>query len=153
MTKDINNFDYSQLIVLFMKSLDLKVNDMVNFLEVSANTIYNYRTMNNEHLPSKVTSKLYELLDVDNADDARNLLSHLNYERKNNLLGKLGKSISSKTILNSDSHNNIYKTDTGLEKLGSKVFTDALFYEMQNVVNGKNDYEFIAYIKKYKKGE
>lgn len=154
MKKENVAFQNNQFIVLFMKILDLKVNDMVKFLEVSANTVYNYRTLDENSIPLKITQKLFDILNVSNVNEAKELLINLDFDQKNMILGKLSKSITAKTmLLNEMEGKSRNQSINEFSKLGSKVFIDALIHEIENVVTDVNDYEFIVYIREYKKGE
>ena len=144
-----------KLFVLFMKKLGIKVSEMVKFLDVSPNTVYNYRTMNDDDIPAKITDSILEFLRVDNTDMAKDLLLSLNQITIEPYIKRFLQVIKSKSLLNRDEYSDAKNdSDTVVsqsnnQNIGSEVFMNALWHEIAKVVNGLDDYEFIAYLKKY----
>ena len=137
-----------------MYKLNLRVDDMVSLLGVGPTTVYNYRTMDDIDLPTKVKDKIFDILDVSGFEDARTVLGNMTDDHHEAITRKLSTVLTSKSILNSRTESikesNFEKKVNVFSDLGSKVYVDALVHEINNVVKAKDDYEFIAYIKKYK---
>jgi flagellar basal body P-ring protein FlgI len=149
------HIESKKFIALFMEKMNLKVNDMVRFLDVSANTIYNYRTMDDQEIPSKIKDKIFDLLKTDDFTEARQILSSITSQKRDEIASSINSLMRTTRLVsnedtNIDSFSNKDGNLTSLNHLGSKVFVDALLYEINKVVQTEDDYDFISYIKKYK---
>lgn len=144
--------EYKKFIALFMQKMNIKVNDMVQLLDVSANTIYNYRTMNDEELPIKVRDKIFNVLEVDSYNQARNLLNDITMRQRDEIVKSLRSLLRSTLLVSQEDSetSNFLEVSSCLVDIGSKVFVEALLYEIKKAINGKDDYEFISYVRKYK---
>jgi len=149
-----DNNEQTKFVALFMKKMNIRVNDMVKLLDVSANTIYNYRTMDDQDIPLKVKDKLFDMLGVNDYQEARKALLTISDERRSQIASSMGSLLMTTMMVNTESYknndNNKNDISNNLEdSLGSKVYVNALFYEIKKVVKSKDDYDFISYVKKY----
>ena len=149
-----DNNEQSKFIALFMKKMNIRVNDMVKLLDVSANTIYNYRTMDDNDIPLKVKEKLFDMLEVNDFIEARDILISMSDERRSQIASSMGSLLMTTMMVDTKSlkidDNNKNDILNNLEdSLGSKVYINALLHEIKKVVKSEDDYDFISYIKKY----
>ena len=151
-----DTYEHRKFIALFMQKMNMRVNDMVRLLDVSPNTVYNYRTMDDEDIPLKVKQQLFNILNVDSYEKARNTLINMTFDKRDEVTSTLESVLKSTITVSKIKSNNTsekVKEDLGSimgNEIGSKFFVDALVYEIKNVVKSKDDYDFISYVRKYK---
>lgn len=140
---------YPGLVQHFMDKLGINLQQMTKFLDLSHNTLYNYRTMDDSKIPKKSVEKILNFLNVHDIEEAHRYLDRIEREQRSILSKELHTDVLAMSEIEHLHGNEEF--DTVLKnQIGSKNYRKALQEEILRAINGPNDYAFIDYIQKYK---
>ena len=138
------------LVQHFMDKLGINLSQMTRFLDISHNTLYNYRIMEDDKLPKKSVEKILNFLNVRDFEEAHQYLERIERSDRSTLSREFVKDVSAASESESLPGNERMHSRKP-NRIGSETYRKALQEEILKVINGPNDYEFISYIQKYRK--